>query len=383
MFDRERTDLDADTDIEFDFFDDVPTSETRAREAETTRPRRRLPRRPPGRPPTAGGPQLIRIVGVIVGAILLAVILVVVVKSCAGEKKTEYQNYMQDVANVGGRSGQIGRDFNKVITTPGIRLADLQARLSGLRQQQAQIVANAQQLKPPGPLRDQQQSLVEALQFRVSGLAGLAQAIATITKKTNPQTAGRELAQQTLRLAASDVVYEDLFTAGSQQVLQHEGIKGVAVPNSRFLQDPDLTSAHSWALIVQRLTQSPASGGLHGDAIVGVRVQPGNQTLSTSQENTVTASVRLAFQVLVKNSGNSQETQVQVNLNIQQSPQPIKKSATIGIINPGETKVVTFRNLGSPSFGTKVTVQASVEPVTGERNKNNNSADYPVVFTLG
>ena len=382
MFDRERTDADADTDIEFDFFDEA-TSETRTREAAPSQPRRRLPRRPPGRPPSEGGPQLIRIVAAIVGAILLAVILVLVVKSCAGQKKGEYQNYMQDVARVGGQSAQVGTDFNKLITTPGIRLADLQARLNGLRQQQAQIVASAQGLKPPGPLRDQQQSLVEAVQFRVSGLSGLAQALTSIDNHTNPSAAGRELSQQALRLAASDVVYDDLFKAGSQQVLQREGIKGVAVPDSTFLQNPDLTSSRSWALIVQRLTQGPTAGGLHGDSIIAVRVQPGKQTLSQSTENTVTASDRLAFQVLVKNSGNSQETQVQVNLNIQQSPTPIKKTATISIINPGETKTVTFRNIGSPSFGTRVTVQVNVEPVPGERNRNNNTAEYPVVFTLG
>jgi hypothetical protein len=112
-------------------------------------------------------------------------------------------------------------------------------------------------------------------------------------------------------------------------------------------------------------------------------VQPGAQQLSPSEDNTVKASDRLSFQVLVKNSGESQETQVEVTLTIQQSPQPIRRKQVIDLINPGETKTVVFRNLGPPSFGTRTTVKVSIEPVAGESNTANNTASYPVIFTLG
>ena len=128
---------------------------------------------------------------------------------------------------------------------------------------------------------------------------------------------------------------------------------------------------------------SPSAGGAHGNQIVSVIVQPGAQQLSPSDDNTVKASDRLSFQVLVKNSGESQETQVKVTLTIQQSPQPIRREQIIDLINPGETKTVVFRNLGPPSFGTRTTVKVNVEPVTGEQNTSNNTAEYPVIFTLG
>jgi hypothetical protein len=276
----------------------------------------------------------------------------------------------------------VGRNLSKLVTTPGLKIRDLQARLDGLRQQEAQLVARAQQIDTPGTLREQQESFVEALQFRVSGLAGLAKALATI-KGTNTARAGRLLAQQSDRLVASDVVYQDLFKSGSQHVLERAGILGVPVPDSTFLKDPELASSRSWSLIVQRLTQSPTAGGLHGTNIESVKVEPGAQTLSSAQENTVTASDRLAFLVAVKDSGDNQEAQIQVHLNIQQSPQPVKRTQTIDIIDPGETKTVTFTDLGSPSFGERTTVQVSVEPVPGEHNTSNNTAEYPVVFTLG
>ena len=383
MFDRERTqvDTDIDSDIEFDFFDDAPTTEA-PRETAPPRIRRRVPRGPagPGRP----SPELVRLIVLIAAAIVLVVILVLAVKSCqAGQKRAEYQDYMDSVGRIAGQSERVGASLNSVITTPGIRLPDLQARLNGLRQQQAQLVTSAEGLKPPGALREQQESLVEALQFRVSGLAGLTGALTTIDKGTAAGQAGRNLAEQAERLAASDVIYQDLFYEGSRHVLAQEGVTGVAIPTSDFLHDADLASPHSWALIVQRITQTPTSGGLHGNSIDGVKVEPGDQQLSASTENTVTASEDLSFHVLVKNSGDSQETQVKVSLTIQQSPQPVKRSQTIDLINPGESKTVVFGNLPAPSFGQKTTVQVTVEPVPGEKTTSNNTVEYPVVFTLG
>jgi hypothetical protein len=181
---------------------------------------------------------------------------------------------------------------------------------------------------------------------------------------------------------ASDVLYEDLFRAGATDVLSSEGVTGVTVPDSNFVQTAELSSPTSWTLIVDRLTQSPEAGGLHGNQISAVFVQPGDQQLSPTEDNTVRASERLSFQVQILNSGDSQETQVQVTFTIQQSPTPIRKRATIAIINPQETKTVTFRDLGTVQFATRTTVKVNVEPVQGETNTGNNTAEYPVIFTL-
>jgi hypothetical protein len=244
------------------------------------------------------------------------------------------------------------------------------------------VVASARDLDPPGPLREQQESLIEALQFRVSGLDGLAQAFATAQATTDTQLTGRRLAEQASRLIASDVIYDDLFKEGASDVLDREEIQGVEVPDSNFLSNQDLVSATAWKLIVDRLTASPTAGGLHGNQISAVRVQPGDQTLSASEDNTVKASDRLTFQVVIRNSGDSQETQVPVTLTIQQNP-PIRKRQVIDLINPGDTKILTFGDLGQVSFSTRTVVKVNVEPVAGERNTGNNTAEYVVIFTLG
>jgi hypothetical protein len=376
MSERER--IDPQPDIEFDFFDESPTVEA-DREAAPPRRRRKIPTKPPGGP----APPFVRLALLIAGAILLAVVLVFWVNNCRGDqKKGRYQDYMEEVSKPATESAQVGKQLNTLLTTPGIKLAELRSQLEGLRQQQAQIVANAEKITPPGPLRDQHRSFVEAMQFRVSGLDGLSSAFGTVQGTPSTTVSGERLATQAQRLIASDVVYQDLFQEGSAGVMTRDGVTGVPVPDSKFVENPDLGSPTFWKQTVDRLTQSPKAGGLHGDSIEAVIVQPGNQHLSTSQDNTIVASDRLSFQVLVKNSGDSQETQVVVHLTIKQNP-PVRKEQVIDVINPGETQTVLFSDLGTPNFGTNVTVQVSVEPVTGETNTANNTAEYPVIFSLG
>jgi hypothetical protein len=220
------------------------------------------------------------------------------------------------------------------------------------------------------------------MQFRVNGLGGLAQAFAKVAQTSNTEEAGRLLAQQASRLLASDVVYDDLFKEGTSRVLDEQGVTNVAVPDSNFLQGEDLASPDTWELIVRRLTQGPTAGGLHGNGIVEVRAQPGGQVLSQGADNTVKASEKLAFQVRVQNSGDNQETQVPVTLTIQQDP-VIRKRKVIERIDPDETKTVTFTGFGTIDFTGGSVLKVIVEPVAGEQNTSNNTAQYTVIFTLG
>jgi hypothetical protein len=59
------------------------------------------------------------------------------------------------------------------------------------------------------------------------------------------------------------------------------------------------------------------------------------------------------------------------------------KKQTIQVINVGETKTVVFRDFPSVDFGEKRTMRIDVAPVPEEKNKANNTAEYPVIFSLG
>jgi len=376
--DSERTD--PQTDIEFDFFEESPTTESAPRKKDSPPGKRpRLPKRPPTPP---GGPRLYRLGVLIAGAILLAVIFILVINNCRGDQKqAAYEGYIEDAGTVATESAELGAQLNERLTTPGIRLEALRADVEGLQEQQEQILRRTEDLSPPGPLVEQQEALVETMQFRVNGLAGLARGLQLVAQTDDPQESGRNLANQAQRLVASDVVYLDAFKAASESVLEEQGVTNVPVPASVFVQNPEFGSPAFWTQTVERLTQGPEAGGVRGNGIAGVRVQPGGQDLVQGEDNTVEQSADLAFEVLVENSGESQETQVKVILIIRQDPQ-IRKEQIIDVINPQETKTVRFTGFDTLQFSTQTTLQVQVEPVQGEQNTNNNTVEYPIIFTL-
>jgi hypothetical protein len=369
-------------DIEFDFFDEPATEEEASR---TREPRRSGSRRPPS--PPAGFVPLLRLVGLIAFAIALVVVLALVISDCRGDSKAApYREYMQPMRQLAQDSEQVGRELNVALTTPGIKQAELQQTLRGLAQQQQQGVVRAAEIDPPGRLRLEHQQAVEALELRVSGLRRLEDALRQSTPDARPAEVANDLAAQTQRLLASDVVWEDLFHAPTVMILQSEDIRGVAVPQSRFLQNTDLATQRGMTFVWNRIKGAATGGeptGLHGNGIVSVTARPSGTVLQTGVDNTVTATADLAFDVVVENSGESQEVQVVVRLTIQQSPNPITKTQTIRQIDSQEQRTVRFQNLGQiVQFAQKTTLKVEVEPVPGEENTKNNTASYDVIFTL-
>ncbi|MBA3787501.1 MAG: hypothetical protein H0X21_02245 [Actinobacteria bacterium] len=384
-------------DFEFDFFEETPTQEASGQRS-LRRPLGGGPREPrePKEPrgprgpirPGAGFTPLARLVGLVAFAILIVVLLVLWAQSCQEDRKLDsYRGYIGDVAAVARDSERVGRELNDVLTTPGIKPADLDKQLLGLVQQQQIGADRALELDAPGPLRPANQSVAEALQFRVNGLQGLAAEFRGSRGTKDAAAAGARLATQAQRLVASDVIWEDLFMAPAIAELREQDITGVEVPDSNFVQTPDLASTRSMVPIWQRINGTPTTtggtgAGLHGTNIVGVRILPGGQQLSASTENTIVASTDLAFDVAVRNGGDNQEVKIEVTLTIQQSPTPVTKKQTIDLINPKETKRVVFRDFPSIDFGALRTLRIDVDPVPQEKIVENNSAEYKVIFSV-
>jgi hypothetical protein len=372
-----------DDDLDFEFFEDEPATQ----EAVSAPPRiiRRVPRPPtPPRPP-AGITPLLRLVGLIAVAILIVVLLVFWVQSCRGSSKhSSFETYMSQISDVASSSSAIGEEFSKLLTEPGVDENELESKLNGYAQRQQQIVASTQGISPPGQLRDEQRAAVEAMQFRVSGLRGLEDAFRRTADFTSSDEASTLLAAQAQRLLTSDIMWDDLFKTPAAEVLKSEGVTGVNVPSSKFLISPDFASSAAMKSIWERLQGASGGGtptGVHGTGIDSVKVLPSGTELTQDTETTITVTQDLAFEVAVKDTGDSEEVQVDVELTIQRTPTPIKKRETIDLISPGEIKTVTFRDLGSPPFD-KTTVKVDVIPVPGEENTANNTYEYPVIFTL-
>ena len=371
-----------DTEIEFDFFEEPATREA----ARPERPARRVrgPRRPQG--PPSGLTPLLRLVGLISFAILVVVLLVFWISSCRGEAtRDRYQGYMQDVQQIADRSERIGSQLSTTMTRPEVRQAALVRTLDGYAQQQAQLVASAQDLNPPGPLRDQHEQMIDSLQFRVSGLRGLADAFGA--RSGNVGQVGTQLATQYRRLISSDVVWDDLFAAPATAELRRQDLRGINVPDSNFVTNPDLGTSRALSNIWQRVRgQTPTNGGTatrpgtHGHNLISVTVVGGSR-LNPNALNKIVATTDLSFEVVFENSGDSTETGIEVELTIQKETEPLTRTQRVDLTEPGEEARVVFRNVGPVPFVQRTTLQISVKPVPGEQNSSNNTAEYPVIFS--
>jgi hypothetical protein len=367
------------SEIEFDFFEEPATTEAPRPDREPRRPRG--PRRPPG--PPSGLTPLLRLVGLISFAILVVVLLVFWISSCRGEAKRDtYSNYMTDVEQIANQSERIGAQLNTALTRPDVRRAELTQQIDGFAQEQQQLVDRAEGMSEPGPLRTQHGQMIEALQFRVSGLRGISDALGAQTRNANQ--AGQLLAAQARRLVASDVVWDDQFRAPSVAELRSQDIQGVQVPDSNFVQSPDVTTAAAMQRIWERVRGGTSGGGTspgaHGHNLVSTKVV-GGSVLSPDELNEIVATTDLGFEVTFENSGDSTETGVVVTLTIQKSPEPIVRRQTVDVTEPNQQERVVFRNIGNVPFVQRTQLQVEVNEVPGEQNLSNNTAEYPVIFS--
>ncbi len=329
---------------------------------------------------------LLRLIGLIALAILVVVLLVVWVDGCTAEAKRDRNStYLADIGAVGNASARLGQQLSTLLTTPGLNQEDLDAKLGGFVQTAQNQAQRAQNLNPPGPMVIANGGAVESLRYRANGLRGLQTAFKETVDEPDASVAGELLLAQTQRLLASDIIWTDSFQEPAQVVLQEEGIQGLDVPSSEFVTAEDLVSQSSLAAIWQRIQGASTGGtptGLHGNQIASVKALPSGQVLSTTTETTILATEDLTFEVGVTDSGESQEVSVKVTLTIPKQPDPIVLTQTIPIIDPGETKTVRFRVGALVPFGEQTTVKVDVDPVPGETNTSNNTAEYPVIFSL-
>ena len=204
--------------------------------------------------------------------------------------------------------------------------------------------------------------------------------------ETDASVAGEQLLAQTQRLLASDIIWTDSFQAPAAGRARRT--RGSRVSTSRRPSSSPRTTSSTRARsprsgsAIQGASTGGTPTGLHGNQISSVKALPSGQLLSTTTETTIKVTDELAFEVGVTDSGESQEVRVKVTLTIPKQPDPIVKTATIPIIDPGETKTVTFQVGALVPFGEQTTVKVDVDPVPGETNTSNNSYEYPVIFTL-
>ena len=375
---------------EIEFFEEPETLESPERQRRRIRPPRPGgPRRPS--PPPPGAVALARLAGLVALAIAVVIGFVFWVGSCQGKSKhDEYASYMNDLRPIAQDSAQAGTAFANALGSAKLTLVGLQSRLQQWSRQEQQDYDDALRLRPPGSLQSAHQEALATFQLRAIGLTGLADSLARAGTKSATDVAN-SLAGQAQILTASDLVWANLFHLPATETMTRAGVRGVIAPPSQIVSNPEVVSANSFSIVYQRLSSTNTGGkvtGLHGSMLDGTEAVSGTSTkqLTTSSPTTVDVGPNLMFKVTFTDSGNFQEVKVPVTLTVSVFGKVVltKKQVVPSILAKAQT-TVSFGNLDLPTsaFGaTNARIKVEIAKVPGETHLENNSASYPVFFSL-
>ena len=330
-----------------------------------------------------------RLAGLGVGILAVIVVLVLLARGCSGTSaKSANEAYVQQLTTkVLKPSDDVAQRFAKTVDLQRASLGLVQKRIDAQLSQMRSVRAAAVALKPTKQLLPYQPALLEALQFRITGLQCLSEGLKTAWAIKRAQAAGSQLSSCTGRLLASDYVYSDSFASGANAALKQVGATGV--PTSQFLKQVDLVTPTGMGAALKRLHPG-AVKGLHGTQLVSVVVSPGGKTLQAGPANDVVGNQSLVFVASVKNGGNFQEVGVPVKLTLQRigsSKPPITKTVTIQSIAKGATAQVRFSGLfassqNAPAYSVPYKLTVRSEKVPGEHTLSNNVLSFTVLFKI-
>ena len=333
--------------------------------------------------------------GLVLAGILILVI-VLVVRDCQRNQLVDsYETYMSDVATLTAESATQGEQMRTIINNPDRQTpAELAQQVRTLGEQADALAERAGGLEPPGALNAANGSLRTTLEYRVTGLNSLADAIPQAAESNDANFAGSAIAGPMQRFLSSDVIYDDSFVGPAQQALQDDDISGIEVPEP----EPFLANA-AWASTAGARTLLPRirgrggqgagddaqDGTLRGTELIRTEALPSGAELSAGEPATLQASEQLKWRVTVENGGDVtlEGVVVTATFTYPDTPnEPQTVEAEIASIEAGQQTSVELAGPTDLSFGDPAVLKIDVQPVSGEGNTDNNTAEYPVTITI-
>lgn len=374
-------------DDDFDLFDDEPADDRS--EPERSPQRKRFSARRP-----RSAPNWSRIGTAIAVGLVVIFTFGMIVKACAESRRNSaYENYFAQVDELLQNSDRQGKELDSVLDSPtGAERAQITVKIEELANDAGELTRQAQEIETPESLRDDTHEwLIATLTYRQNGLTNLKRALAqALGSSDDPATTSKVAAEAMQRLLASDVIYRDSFAATAKDQLAADDVKEVEVPESTFVENLEFGSPQNMELVIQRLQSDTPAGkkkqsgpvkGVHGLGLSTVVAQPSGLELAGGLANEIQASADLAFEVLVENQGEGQETQVPVEIELKGTQsEPLKLTATLDTIDPGAKVPVTVPVTQTPTLGETLTMTVKIGTVPGEKIDSNNSAAYTVQF---
>ena len=346
-------------------------------------PRSRAPRMPST--PEEERKELMLRRAIAVGAVALVLILLLfAIKGCMSSRQDRgLKDFVKQSEAIVADSDAGGAAFFKLLRDPSNTSAtDLQAAVNEQRTQAARYVSRAEKLNAPGSMQAAKRYLIETLELRRDGLAGISPLIAKALSGEDTGQASESIAAQMRYFDASDVIYSQRAYPNMYRALRNAGLPTGGIPISRFLPsiawlnpttvDDQLSRARGVS------SNAPIAPGLHGTGITVVKVLPSGTVLQSGVDNQLTGVQSIA--VDVQNQGENEESNIVVTLVLSGAGTPIKLTDTIDKLAAGDTATVTIPLTRKPAKGVPATLKVDVRRVPGEKNLTNNRQTYAVVF---
>jgi hypothetical protein len=333
----------------------------------------------------------------VAGAIVLVLVIGWLLLGACGSSSGPYKDYVNKVNVVVDESNSIAKQLDNALNDPDQSQSGLISAVSSLEAKQRDAQRSAEQIKPPGKLRDAHTWLVAAMQYRTQGLGLFKEALArALAPKKVSEADAESVSQAYERLLASDVIFSDSFQAPAMQVLTKQGVKDAALADSPFALDADFVTPSSILSVLQQIKTTggatkPGGSCPGGTVRVGTALlkveyilpSGGRKRLTPGGVTTVPGTDTPQFVVTVTNPGDIRVSRVQVRLvesGRSGATVPPHKE-TIDAIEPGHSDTVTI-TAATPQFGAPETIKVEVVPVPCETKKDNNSATYKVQYQV-
>lgn len=355
-----------------------------------------------------GGIEMRRLVLVGVAIVLLLIGGYWYVQRCQRSEEVDaYKSYVRSANAVTAQANRVATKLEDSFLKQGQTAAQFQTDVNEISKNQQAVVTAAGGLKAPGSMNELQARLLEAQQLRLNGLQGMAKALPAAFQGANGNVTVDKagvISQLFSRVLSGDVVYSDSFKGPAVKLLDDQNISGVALDDSQFV-GTNLLSFVDPKTMAARLTSIAGGGGgpdpavtpecqadptadgcaptgttatgLHGTSIETVTIS--GMTLSANDVTEVSTDPdnQNSIVVAIKNGGDFQETQVEVQAFV--DSEQVGDTGTIAVFDSGTTANVTFKF--EPLFNkAKQSVKIVVKPVAGEENTANNSRTYQVIF---
>lgn len=365
----------------FDEVDEPPRTEPRT----TSRagPRGRRPAGTGGRrPPSDQQAIQVRRAIAIVALVVIILLIALGVHSCqVSATNSALQDYANSVSSLNSQSAANGKSlFTTLSQAAGSNsTTNVQNEINQTLANEQQVLKKAKQLSVPDQVKTGNAKFLLALRMRVDGLTNIAREIQPALSGSASVSSINNLARETAVLYGSDVIYKDYALPEIYGALHSAGTRFSPINGDQFVTNVNWVTpsflGDQLHVSVSGSGPKKVAPGLHGHSLTSVSV--GGTTLNTGSTNTVPASPIPTFTLNFANGGTNNETNVKCKVSINGTS--VSGTAVVPKTTAGQNASCQVKLNGTPPTGTQ-SVVATVEPVPGEKNTQNNTNTYTVTF---